>query len=77
MENIVFTTILGEENLALLITYRDDKCSRLSRGKNPVYIVQNLGKNHDACLARGAYHSKNSVRDFCDFKISRFFLRDF
>ena len=22
---------------------------------------------------RGAYHSKNSVRDFCDFKISRFF----
>ena len=22
---------------------------------------------------RGAYHSKNSVRDFCDFKIPRFF----
>ena len=53
MENIVFTTILGEENLALLITYSDDKCPRLSRGKNPVYIVQNLGKNHDACLASG------------------------
>ena len=26
MENIVFTTILDEENLALLITYSDDKC---------------------------------------------------
>ena len=27
------------------------------------------------CLRRGAYHSKNSVRDFCDFKIPRFFER--
>ena len=53
MENVVFTTVLGEKNLALLITYSDDKCPRLSRGKNPVYIVQNLGKNHDACLASG------------------------
>ena len=53
MVNIVFTTVLGEKNLALLITYSDDKCPRLSRGKNPVCIVQNLGKNHDACLASG------------------------
>ena len=53
VENIVFTTVLGEENLALLIKHSDDKCPRLLREENPVYILQILGKNHDVCLASG------------------------
>ena len=31
----------------------------------------------DKKTQRGAYHSKNSVRDFCDFKIPRFFWEIF
>ena len=33
---------------AKMINFRD-----LPRGKNPVCIVRNRGKNHDACLASG------------------------
>ena len=39
--------------------------------------VKSLIENYLLIHARGAHHSKNSVRDFCDFKIPRFFLEIF
>ena len=47
---LYFTKEYGEEDAFLPRKYKGDK---FPRGKNPVCIVRNRGKNYDACLASG------------------------